>query len=157
KHYSINKAADLLGIGRDSVIVVDVDGLFRMDTRDLETKLKKAIAQGMLPIAVIAIAGTTEEGAVDPVHEILDLKHELEAETRTSFWLHVDAAWSGYLRTVIDPQAHSLADQIKSVREFVSRDLDLSEGSYSKILPIQWGSDDVLSAFVALAKSDSIS
>jgi glutamate/tyrosine decarboxylase-like PLP-dependent enzyme len=156
KHYSIYKAADLLGIGRDNVILVDVDGLFRMDVRDLEAKIKKAIGKGMLPVAVIAIAGTTEEGAVDPVHEILDLRHELEAETRTSFWLHVDAAWSGYLRALFAPGGDSLAEHVTAVRRFVSRELDLSDGAYSKTIPLQWGNQDVLSAFLAFSKADSV-
>src|SRR5579864_826969 len=70
KHYSIYKAADLLGIGRENVILVDVDCQFRMDVRDLEDKMRTAIKRGMLPVAVTAIAGSTEEGAVDPVHQI---------------------------------------------------------------------------------------
>jgi tyrosine decarboxylase len=156
KHYSIYKAADLLGIGRDNVILVDVDGLFRMDIRDLESKIKAALKRGMLPLSVIAIAGTTEEGAVDPVHEMLDLRHELEAESRSSFWMHVDAAWSGYMRSLFESSSHSLAEQVESVRGFVSRELDLSDGAYSKTLPIQWGSQDVLSAFLAFSRADSI-
>ncbi|HYL38539.1 MAG TPA: pyridoxal-dependent decarboxylase, partial [Bryobacteraceae bacterium] len=156
KHYSVLKAADLLGIGRDNVILVDVDGLFRMDVRDLEAKIRIAVKQGMLPLAVIAIAGTTEEGAVDPVHEVLDLRHQLEAESRMSFWLHVDAAWSGYLRSLFIPDAASLAEHVEHVRHFVSRELDLSGGAYSKTLPIQWGDQEVLSAFLALSKADSI-
>ena len=156
KHYSIYKAADLLGIGRENVILVDVDGLFRMNTRDLEVKTRIAIRRGMLLLAVIAIAGTTEEGAVDPVHEILDLRHSFETELRSSFWLHVDAAWSGYLRSLFSPGATSLAELIATIRGFVSRELDLSDGGYSKKLPIQWGDHEVLSSFLAFSKADSI-
>ncbi len=155
-HYSLAKAADVLGVGRDNVILVDVDGLFRMDVRDLEAKINRALARGMLPLAVVAIAGTTEEGAVDPVHEVLDLRHELEAASHGSFWLHVDAAWSGYLRSLFAPDAGSLANHILTVRRFVSRELDLSDGAYSKTLEIQWGDQEVLSAFLALSKADSI-
>ncbi len=156
KHYSIYKAADLLGIGRENVILVDVDGRFRMDVRDLESKIEKALRDGLLPLAVIAIAGTTEEGAVDPVHEILDLRHEIEAESRTSFWIHVDAAWAGYLRSLFVPDRSSLAEHIETVREFVSRDVDLSDGAYSRRVNLQWGSQDVVSALLAFSKSDSI-
>jgi glutamate/tyrosine decarboxylase-like PLP-dependent enzyme len=163
KHYSIYKAADLLGIGRENVILVDVDGLFRMDVRDLEAKVQQAIERGMLPLAVIATVGTTEEGAVDPVHELLDLRHQLEAASRTSFWLHVDAAWAGYLRSLFAPGVadaqnppHSLDEHIEAVRRFVSCELDLSGGSYSKTMQIQWGDKDVLSAFLAFSRADSI-
>lgn len=156
KHYSLAKAADLLGVGRDNVILVDVDGLFRMDIRDLEAKLKAALHRGLLPVAVIAIAGTTEEGAVDPIHEVLDLRHGLEAESRRSFWLHVDAAWSGYLRSLFSPDAGSLGEHVATVRRFVSRELDLGGGAYTKRLPIQWGDHEVLSAFLAISRADSI-
>src|SRR5579864_763434 len=163
KHYSIYKAADLLGIGRENVILVDVDGLFRMDLRDFEDKMRAAIKRGMLPVAVVAIAGTTEEGAVDPVHEILDLRHRFETELHTSFWLHVDAAWGGYLRSLFIPgqpthfqPSHSLAEHMEAVSRFVSREVDLSDRAYSRVLPIQWGNQDVLSAFLAFPRADSI-
>jgi glutamate/tyrosine decarboxylase-like PLP-dependent enzyme len=163
KHYSIYKAADLLGIGRENVVLVDVDGLFRMDTHDLEDKIRAAIKRGMLPVAVVAIAGTTEEGAVDPVHEILDLRHRFETELHASFWLHVDAAWGGYLRSLFIPgkpthfQApHTLAEHMEAVSRFVSREIDLSDRAYSRVLPMQWGNQDVLSAFLAFPRADSI-
>jgi len=163
KHYSIYKAADLLGIGRENVILVDVDGLFRMDVRDLEAKVRRAITRGMLPLAVVATVGTTEEGAVDPVHEIVDLRHELESELRTSFWLHIDAAWAGYLRSLFEAGAtsrqnapQSLDEHIEAVRRFVSCELDLGGGAYSRTLQIQWGAKDVLSAFLAFSRADSV-
>jgi tyrosine decarboxylase len=157
RHYSIAKAADLLGIGRESIIAVDVDGLFRMCVHDLEDKIKIALRRGMLPVAVVPIAGTTEEGAVDPVHEIFDLRRKFELESQISFWVHVDAAWSGYLRSLFQPStAHSLAEHVETVRRFVSRDIDLSSGAYSKNLNMQWGDQDVLSAFLALSHADSI-
>ena len=128
RHYSITKAADLLGIGRDHVVLVDVDHRFRMDMVDLEAKLRQL---KQVPLAVVAIAGTTEEGAVDPVHRI----HEL----RGSAWLHIDAAWGGYLRSLFTP-----ACDIDDVRRFVSRD------------GLAWGDPDVCEAFAAFPKADSI-
>jgi hypothetical protein len=71
-----------------------------MDVSDLRARLAAATAEGRVPVAVLGIAGTTEEGAVDPIHEVCDLRAELEA-TDTSFWLHVDAAWGGYFRTLL--------------------------------------------------------
>ena len=79
-----------------------------------------------------------------------------QAARRASFWLHVDAAWSGYLRALFSPDAGSLAGHVAVVRQFVSRELDLSDGAYSKTLPMQWGDQDVLSAFLAMSKADSI-
>lgn len=99
-HYSISKAADVLGIGRNNVVLVETDSSFRMRVDDLERTLEAVRGEGRVPIAVVAIAGTTEEGAVDPIHDILDLRESLEAGG-SSFWLHVDAAWGGYFRTLL--------------------------------------------------------
>lgn len=66
-HYSVYKIADVLGIGRKNILHVDVDERFRMDVNRLEETLHRTIGQGMLPLAVIGIAGTTEEGAINPL------------------------------------------------------------------------------------------
>lgn len=98
-HYSIKKAADILGIGRDNVILVKTDGQFRMDVIDLEAKINSALKAGKYPLAVVAVGSTTEEGAVDPVHEIVDLRKKFEKQN-ISFWLHVDSAWGGYISSI---------------------------------------------------------
>ncbi|MBN8641220.1 MAG: hypothetical protein J0L86_05340 [Flavobacteriales bacterium] len=99
-HYSIQKAADILGIGRSNVIKVKTDGLFRLDVKDLKVKMNSAIKSGKYPIAIVAIGSTTEEGAVDPIHEIIEYREELEIESNKSFWLHIDSAWGGYVSTI---------------------------------------------------------
>jgi hypothetical protein len=94
-HYSILKCADILGIGRENVWLVDVDSHFRMEVRDLQEKIARARAQGCYPLAVVAVVGATEEGAVDPVHRIAQLREQCENQSAFSFWLHLDAAWGG--------------------------------------------------------------
>ena len=98
-HYSIKKAADLLGIGSSNAVLVNMDSNFRLDMNDLKKKIDSAISTNKIPLAVIAIAGTTEEGAVDPIHEIVDLRKEYEKENK-SFWLHIDSAWGGYVSSM---------------------------------------------------------
>lgn len=98
-HYSIKKAADLLGIGSNNVVHINMDTSFRLDIKDLKKKIDIAISESKIPLAVIAIAGTTEEGAVDPIHEILDLRRYYE-EHNKSFWLHIDSAWGGYISSL---------------------------------------------------------
>ena len=56
RHYSITKAADFLGIGRKNIVLIDTDATFRMDVRSLESETRRAVAKGLLPIAVTAIA-----------------------------------------------------------------------------------------------------
>jgi len=100
RHYSLDKAAELLGLGSGVVVHVDSDSRHRMDVADLEKKIRQTVAEGRTPMAVVAIIGTTEEGAVDPLQRILDLRARLEAELKVSFWVHADAAWGGYLATL---------------------------------------------------------
>ena len=102
-HYSIDKAADILGIGKENIKHVQMDSRFRMDTEDLKKKIKKTLLQDKIPLAVIAIAGTTEEGSVDPIHDIVNIRNDMEANSNASFWLHIDGAWGGYIRTLFTP------------------------------------------------------
>jgi len=154
-HYSLIKAADVLGIGRDNVIFVDVDRMFRLDVRDLEEKVKTAVRRGLFPLAVIAIAGTTEEGSVDPVHRIDDFRRRFEEETRASFWLHVDAAWAGYIRSLFVSEGGEHAD-IEAVNRFTSRHLEIRRGLYSRTVEMRWGNKEVCSAFLEFPRAESI-
>ncbi|GAA2247105.1 aminotransferase class V-fold PLP-dependent enzyme [Kitasatospora cystarginea] len=88
-HFSIQRAAALLGLGERAVTAVPVDRELRMDVGRLAAALADAVADGARPIAVVATAGTTDTGAVDPLHPIADLA------ARYGSWLHVDAAYGG--------------------------------------------------------------
>lgn len=89
-HYSIRKAAGVLGIGNSAVIPIAVDHNNRMDTRALKQTLEALRHdEGTAVLAVIGIAGTTETGAVDPLGEIADICREHNVH------FHVDAAWGG--------------------------------------------------------------
>lgn len=114
-HYSISKAADILGIGKENIEIVRIDSQYRLNVEHLEQKINHSITQNRIPLAVVAIAGTTEEGAVDPIHQIQDLREKFEIESNISFWLHVDAAWGGYIKSVfnLSQTDHVLAIQRK--------------------------------------------
>jgi glutamate/tyrosine decarboxylase-like PLP-dependent enzyme len=162
-HYSVSKAADVLGIGKNNIELVDVDRHYRLDVRDLEQKLNRALKEGRYPLATIAIAGTTEEGAVDPVHQIADLRTRFEQATNQSFWLHVDAAWGGYIRSIFVPSANAkpdhqatLMERIDTVNQFISRRLQIEQGKYRREIQMNWGDKDVCSAFLAFPKAESI-
>ncbi len=160
-HYSIVKAADVLGIGKENVVLVDVDRMYRLDVRDLEQKVKRALAGGLFPLAVIAIAGTTEEGAVDPIHKIDDYRRRLEEETNCSFWLHVDAAWAGYIRSIfVSPDGGAAGgdddERIQAVNGFAARRLELNRRNYSRTVRMQWGAREVCSSFLAFPRAESV-
>lgn len=88
-HSSIERAAMVLGIGRDGVRKVDVDGELAMDPDALRVAIAEDRAAGWLPAAIVATVGTTSTTAVDPVAAIADVA---QAE---GLWLHVDAAYAG--------------------------------------------------------------
>ncbi|MCA9792863.1 MAG: tyrosine decarboxylase, partial [Candidatus Eremiobacteraeota bacterium] len=78
KHYSWTKAADILGLGQDSLVDIPVGDDFRMDIQALRTIVERMVQDGTPILGVVAVVGTTEVGAVDPVHEIVALRQQLE-------------------------------------------------------------------------------
>lgn len=162
-HYSVAKAADVLGIGRDKVILVDVDRTFRLEVRDLIDKIRDAERRGLFPLAAIAIAGTTEEGAVDPIHRVAEFRRTYERERQSSFWLHVDAAWAGYLRSLFVTAQDNARDaeatepeRTQAVNQFTARTLEIRRRSYVRTLELHWGSKEVTRAFLEFPRAESI-
>ena len=86
-HYSFAKAAHLLGLGTTQVWQVPVDGDGRMVMSELEAAIAKALAQGARPFFVVGTAGTTVQGAYDPLTDIARVAQ------REGLWFHVDGAW----------------------------------------------------------------
>lgn len=110
-HYCLSKAADLLGMGADSIIQVEMTDGFRMSPESLRFHLGEAIRNKHVPLAVVGICATTEEGSVDPVHLIVKERTALERNHNASFWLHVDAAWGGYIRSLFNATDDDLAEE----------------------------------------------
>ncbi|MCM0619705.1 pyridoxal phosphate-dependent decarboxylase family protein [Nocardioides bruguierae] len=90
-HYSVQRAARLLGLPASAVVPVAVDERRRMDTAALTSALEEVTRTGGRLMAVVATAGTTDHGAIDPLTEVADLAH------RHGAWVHVDAAYGGGL------------------------------------------------------------
>ena len=86
-HSCMRKAAELLGLGRDSVRAVPVDAEFRMDVRALRAAVTADRAAGRRPFCVAASAGTVNSGAIDPLDDVAAL---CQAE---GLWFHVDGAY----------------------------------------------------------------
>lgn len=89
-HYSIEKAAALIGIGRENVRGIAVDGHFRIRLDELREALRKDLDAGYLPCCIVANAGTVMTGAVDPLAQLTEIAREFGA------WLHVDACYGGF-------------------------------------------------------------
>ncbi|MCU4675418.1 putative pyridoxal-dependent aspartate 1-decarboxylase [Catenovulum sp. 2E275] len=88
-HYSLGKAADVLGIGRDDLIAVEVDATHKVLVDEMRTKAAELEEQGIKVMAIVGVAGTTETGNVDPLNDLADLAEQLSCH------FHVDAAWGG--------------------------------------------------------------
>ncbi|MFD0315183.1 lysine decarboxylase DesA [Streptomyces flavalbus] len=92
-HFSVKKSAKLLGLGPDAVVVIPVDHDQRMQTVALAHELERCARDGLVPMAVVATAGTTDFGSIDPLPEIAELCAQFGA------WMHVDAAYGCGLLT----------------------------------------------------------
>ncbi|AEX21689.1 pyridoxal-dependent aspartate 1-decarboxylase PanP [Vibrio sp. EJY3] len=88
-HYSLKKAADVLGLGQEGLVAVKTDANNRIIVDDLKAKISELKKQNIKPIAVIGVAGTTETGNVDPLASIAEVCQEHDCH------FHVDAAWGG--------------------------------------------------------------
>ena len=88
-HVVSDGAMDMLGLGMDAVRRVPVDDGLRLRPDLLRDQVQRDRAVGLLPIAVVATAGTTSTGAIDPLPEIADVCAE------HGLWMHVDAAYGG--------------------------------------------------------------
>ncbi|MFG2984638.1 pyridoxal phosphate-dependent decarboxylase family protein [Streptomyces sp. NPDC048258] len=104
-HFSVKKSAAMLGLGYEAVIAVPVDRNRRMDTAVLALELESCAREGLFPMAVVATAGTTDFGSIDPLPEIARLAAEHSA------WMHVDAAYGCGL--LVSPTRRHLLDGIE--------------------------------------------
>ncbi|MHC2998268.1 pyridoxal phosphate-dependent decarboxylase family protein [Microbacterium sp. HJ5] len=107
-HFSVGKSALLLGLADDAVIAVDDDGDGRMDPVALRGAIAATRAVGRLPMAVVATAGTTDRGVIDPLAGIADACDD------DGVWLHVDAAYGCGL--LVSPSRRHLLDGIQRAR-----------------------------------------
>ena len=129
-HYSWPKAGTLLGLGQNNIhrIAVDLDA--RMEIDALRQKLSDCLSNKIPIISVVAVIGSTEESAVDPLREIIDLRKEFHANGLT-FVLHCDAAWGGYFASLRRPDTtKDLIEDIPSLAlsPYVNKQTQCPEG-----------------------------
>ncbi len=88
-HYSLGKAADVLGIGRRNIVSIPTDSHSRIDVAALRDKCAELVENRVGILAIVGIAGATETGSVDPLAAMAEIAAEYDAH------FHVDAAWGG--------------------------------------------------------------
>ncbi len=99
-HHVIMRAAGVLGLGRQNVIAIPVDENQKIDLIQLRKILEEDQEKGIIPIALVASAGTVNTGVVDPINAMADMAKEFNA------WLHVDGAYGLFGK--LDPQVAHL-------------------------------------------------
>lgn len=103
-HTSLQKASMILGLGSQGVVGIATDEQARLDPGRLRRAIALAHTTGQAPFCVVATAGTTVTGSVDPLGAIADIAEEFD------LWFHVDASYGGAL--VFSPQHRHLLDGI---------------------------------------------
>lgn len=88
-HFTIKQSAALLGLGEEAVVSIEPDDQMRLSIDDLDQRLTELTAEGLLPFCLVATAGSTDFGAIDPIGECISRAQ------RFGLWLHVDAAYGG--------------------------------------------------------------
>ncbi len=91
-HHSAAKAARLAGIRNDQLVQVPVDANLRMDVAALDGLINRDREAGLRPFLVIASAGTTDTGHVDPLNAVANVA------AANNLWMHVDAAYGGFFQ-----------------------------------------------------------
>jgi len=107
-HMAVPKAVAMIGIGRENLRTIPCDESYRMIPSELEQAIRQDKARGLVPVAVVASAGTVNTGAIDPLREIAGI-----ARTQ-GVWMHVDGAY-GALAAIAAPEKFdglALADSL---------------------------------------------
>jgi hypothetical protein len=98
-HYSWSRAVSLLGIGKNNILRVPVDSDFRMLPEALEATLTECLKKRQPIWQIVTVAGTTEFGSVDPIHDIVRVRDSF-IEKGLYAPIHVDGAYGGYFATM---------------------------------------------------------
>ncbi|MBV1911428.1 MAG: pyridoxal-dependent decarboxylase [Kangiellaceae bacterium] len=108
-HYSWEKAMRVMGFGSASLVRVPLTATMRMDELELERIVNSLRSQNIPILAVIGVLGTTEFGTIDPIDKIIKIKEE-QSKQGLDFYVHVDAAWGGYLTSLFRNEDGTFAE-----------------------------------------------
>ncbi len=130
KHFSWQKGTNIFGLGEEAFWSVATDKTGRLSVADLKAQIERAETENRPVMMVISVVGTTETGEIDPVHDVSALLAGLRASRgRRYIWHHVDAAYGGYMCSVLHQggskwlSAHGDA-ALRSIREAESVTID---------------------------------
>lgn len=104
-HHTIQRSAGVLGIGRRATQIIACDRQGRMRVDALRAAIEKDSRCGIVPMAIVASAGTTNTGAIDPLEEIGEIARD------NGIWFHVDGAYG--LPGILDERIRHLYDGLE--------------------------------------------
>lgn len=148
KHYSWMKAMDIFGLGQQNIVQLPVDASYRTDVHKMRETVFALIEQGKPILAVVAVVGTTETGAIDNVKEVIELRRECEQRFGVSFYVHIDAAYAGYACAMFRDEENQFMEYENVIQRYHS------EGIFPENMV--WPKRDVYESFKALSQADSI-
>lgn len=90
-HFTVQKSAALMGLGERAVVTVKTNSQGQIDCDDLKLTINALKAQNLLPIAIVATAGTTDHGAIDDLQQVVSIAKDSKC------WSHIDGAYGGAL------------------------------------------------------------
>ena len=139
-HYSWEKIVRALGIGAEQLCFVPVDRYCRIDPDALWERIEQLHARRTPILACISVCGSTEEGAVDRLDRVLEVRARAEEQLGITFHLHADACYGGYAAAVARRAdgSHRTSAEIRASTQ------------------INWPSDDWVKSIVSLGWFDSV-
>lgn len=99
-HHTIHRSVSVLGMGRDAMVHIEMDNMTRLSPDALRKKLLEDKKLDAVPVAIVANAGSTNTGSIDPLQEIGEIARE------HNIWFHIDGAYG--LPGTLDPEVHDL-------------------------------------------------
>ena len=141
-HYSWEKIVRALGIGANQLVLLPVDESCRMDSLALWETVSSLAAKRIPIMACVAVCGSTEESAIDRLHEIVAVRAMAERKLGVTFHIHADACYGGYAASITRG-----ADNTRQTADQIRIALDNSE----------WPSREWVQAVSALECVDSVS
>jgi glutamate/tyrosine decarboxylase-like PLP-dependent enzyme len=118
-HSCIQKAAEIIGLGTDSVRKIGVNEKYEMITEELDIQIQADLEAGFSPFCIVGTSGTVNTGAIDPMDELLRLSRKYD------LWFHVDGAYGALCK--MDP---IYSDRLKAIEEADSLAFDLHKWLY---------------------------
>ena len=127
-HYSIPKANTILGLGSSAYHKIDVQANARVNKEHLLDKITQCEKDKIPVMMVVCVMGTTEESAVDYLHETVAHREKMR-QNNFEFAIHADGAWGGYFASMLKIPTH----ETKNHKALVSNALKANQKSKKKL------------------------